>query len=57
LPGSAGDGMADAALPLLPPCTRRAAAPRRDFYNLELTDTNKADFTVCHLQAPVAFVG
>jgi hypothetical protein len=31
--------------------------PRRDFYNLELTDTNKADFTVCHLQAPVAFVG
>jgi hypothetical protein len=49
--------MADAALPLLPPCTRRAAAPRRDFYNLELTDTNKADFTVCHLQAPVAFVG
>jgi hypothetical protein len=31
--------------------------PRRNFYNLELTDTNKADFTVCHLQAPVAFVG
>ena len=29
--------------------------PRRDFYNLELIDTNKADFTVCHLAAPVAF--
>jgi ureidoglycolate hydrolase len=29
--------------------------PRRDFYNLELTDTNKADFTVCHLPAPLAF--
>ena len=28
---------------------------RRDFYNLELIDTNKADFTVCHLAAPVAF--
>jgi ureidoglycolate hydrolase len=28
---------------------------RRDFYNLELTDTNKADFTVSHLAEPVAF--
>jgi ureidoglycolate lyase len=29
--------------------------PRRDFYNLELADTNKADFTVCRLPAPLAF--
>jgi ureidoglycolate hydrolase len=29
--------------------------PCRDFYNLELDDTNKADFTVCHLPAPLAF--
>jgi ureidoglycolate lyase len=28
---------------------------RRDFYNLELADTNKADFGVCHLPAPVMF--
>jgi ureidoglycolate hydrolase len=28
---------------------------RRDFYNLELTDTNKVDFTVCHLGEPVRF--
>jgi ureidoglycolate hydrolase len=26
---------------------------RRDFYNLELTDTNTADFTVCQLAEPV----
>jgi ureidoglycolate hydrolase len=31
------------------------AEPRRDFYNLELTDTNKADFTVCQLPAPLTF--
>jgi ureidoglycolate hydrolase len=28
---------------------------QRDFYNLELTDTNKADFTVCHLPEPLSF--
>jgi ureidoglycolate lyase len=28
---------------------------QRDFYNLELADTNKADFTVCHLAAPLVF--
>jgi len=28
---------------------------RRDFYNLELEDTNKADFTTCHLPAPLVF--
>ncbi len=28
------------------------AEPRRDFYNLELTDTNTADYTVCRLGAP-----
>jgi ureidoglycolate hydrolase len=28
---------------------------RRDFYNLELNDTNKADFTVCHLSEPLKF--
>lgn len=26
---------------------------RRDFYNLELADTNTADFTVCPLEVPV----
>jgi ureidoglycolate hydrolase len=31
------------------------AEPSRDFYNLELRDTNKADFTVCHLAEPVGF--
>jgi len=29
--------------------------PRRDFYNLELIDTNKADYTVCYLPAPLTF--
>jgi ureidoglycolate hydrolase len=29
---------------------------RRDFYNLELADTNTADFTVRHLAEPVALV-
>ena len=29
--------------------------PRRDFYNLELSDTNTADFTVCQLPAPLEF--
>jgi ureidoglycolate hydrolase len=29
--------------------------PRRDFYNLELIDTNKADYTVCHLPTPLTF--
>jgi ureidoglycolate hydrolase len=28
---------------------------QRDFYNLELVDTNTADYTVCRLAAPVAF--
>jgi ureidoglycolate lyase len=28
---------------------------QRDFYNLELTDTNKADFGVWHLTQPLAF--
>ena len=28
---------------------------RRDFYNLELTDTNIADYTVCRLAAPARF--
>jgi ureidoglycolate lyase len=28
---------------------------RRDFYNLELADTNKADFTVFHLPIPLVF--
>ena len=28
---------------------------RRDFYNLELADTNTADYTVCRLAEPVAF--
>jgi hypothetical protein len=28
---------------------------QRDFYNLELNDTNKADFTVCHLPEPARF--
>jgi ureidoglycolate hydrolase len=27
----------------------------RDFYNLELADTNTADYTVCRLNAPVEF--
>jgi ureidoglycolate hydrolase len=27
----------------------------RDFYNLELADTNNADHTVCRLPAPLAF--
>jgi len=31
------------------------AEPLRDFYNLELTDTNTADYTVCRLDVPVAF--
>lgn len=29
--------------------------PCRDFYNLELSDTNSADFTVCRLSVPLAF--
>jgi ureidoglycolate lyase len=29
--------------------------PQRDFYNLELADTNKADFGVCHLREPARF--
>jgi ureidoglycolate hydrolase len=29
--------------------------PARDFYNLELTDTNTADYTVCRLDVPVEF--
>jgi ureidoglycolate hydrolase len=29
--------------------------PRRDFYNLELADTNSADFTVCRLPLRLAF--
>jgi ureidoglycolate hydrolase len=29
--------------------------PQRDFYNLELTDTNTADYTVHRLGAPVVF--
>jgi ureidoglycolate lyase len=29
--------------------------PQRDFYNLELADTNKADFRVCRLPAPLVF--
>jgi ureidoglycolate hydrolase len=29
------------------------AEARRDFYNLELSDTNTADFTVCRLAEPV----
>jgi ureidoglycolate hydrolase len=28
---------------------------QRDFYNLELADTNIADYTVCHLAAPAVF--
>ncbi|MFZ3237088.1 MAG: ureidoglycolate lyase [Stellaceae bacterium] len=28
---------------------------QRDFYNLELIDTNTADYTVCRLSEPVAF--
>jgi ureidoglycolate hydrolase len=28
---------------------------RRDFYNLELADTNIADYTTCRLGAPAAF--
>jgi ureidoglycolate hydrolase len=28
---------------------------RRDFYNLELADTNTADYTVCRLDVPAAF--
>ncbi len=28
---------------------------RRDFYNLELADTNTADYTVCRLAEPVSF--
>jgi ureidoglycolate lyase len=28
---------------------------RRDFYNLELADTNTADFGVCRLAEPVSF--
>jgi len=28
---------------------------RRDFYNLELTDTNTADYTVCYLPEPMRF--
>jgi hypothetical protein len=32
------------------------AEPRRDFYNLELTDTNTADYTVCQSGEPVMFV-
>jgi ureidoglycolate hydrolase len=31
------------------------AEERRDFYNLELNNTNKADFTVHHLTEPVKF--
>jgi ureidoglycolate hydrolase len=31
------------------------AEHRRDFYNLELSDTNTADYTVCHLPEPVRF--
>jgi ureidoglycolate hydrolase len=31
------------------------AEGRRDFYNLELADTNTADYTVCRLGAPVRF--
>jgi len=27
----------------------------RDFYNLELTDTNTADYTVAQLSAPMEF--
>jgi ureidoglycolate hydrolase len=27
----------------------------RDFYNLELSDTNTADYTVCHLPEPMRF--
>ena len=29
--------------------------PRRDFYNLELSDTNIADYTVHHFDEPVEF--
>jgi ureidoglycolate hydrolase len=29
--------------------------PQRDFYNLELADTNTADYTVCRLAEPVEF--
>jgi ureidoglycolate hydrolase len=29
--------------------------PQRNFYNLELADTNSADYTVCVLAEPVAF--
>jgi ureidoglycolate hydrolase len=29
--------------------------PRRDFYNLELADTNTADYTVCRLLGPMVF--
>jgi len=28
---------------------------QRDFYNLELADTNTADYTTCHLAAPARF--
>ncbi len=28
---------------------------QRDFYNLELTDTNTADYTMCQLAEPLAF--
>ena len=31
------------------------AETQRDFYNLELADTNTADYPVCWLDAPVAF--
>ncbi|HVC52458.1 MAG TPA: ureidoglycolate lyase [Stellaceae bacterium] len=29
--------------------------PQRDFYNLELADTNTGDYTACHLAEPVSF--